>query len=129
MKRILLIIIVAPLFSGCMSAMSRAYRDDDKSIPRFYPGVCTDGYLVTLPFRHRDNESHSFAGRLGFACAGLVDLPLSIFFDTALLPIDIWAYHPRDQNWDDKTLEERRELRDAQLRKQEKSIQPSDATR
>ena len=78
-----------------MSAMRLAFRRESGDVPRYYPGTCTDAYVVTLPFRHEENESKSLPVRMGFACCALVDLPLSAVFDTIFLPVDIWGYEPR----------------------------------
>ncbi|MEI6788121.1 MAG: YceK/YidQ family lipoprotein [bacterium] len=107
-----------------MSMNSRALRGQ-WSIPRYYPGVCTDAAFIASPFLHQ--EDLSFGEGIGNFFIGVIDFPLSAIYDTILLPMDIWAYdegsHPRE-------TQIKQEFKDGRLRKQEdKSNQPSDRTR
>jgi len=126
LKAIILLLMLALLLSGCASAMSRAFRQESPDIPRYYPGIYLDGLFISTPFRHDDNDS--LPVRVGVACGALIDLPLSAIFDTIFLPVDIWAYEPQKEEPEvfrsspqQLTLEQRRQLRDAYLREQEKS--------
>ena len=81
MKRILLLGIVTVLLCGCSSILERYNRSQG----RLYPGVRLDYIVLAGDMGHYDGwELYP----LRFVW-GVVDLPFSLAFDTALLPWDL----------------------------------------
>ena len=88
------------LVTGCISVCSRHMNAGGCiRFPRYYPGLYTDAFLISLPFR--TEERTSFGEKIAWPILGLVDLPFSTICDTILLPLDIWAYNDKQSKKED----------------------------
>ena len=91
MKAFLLLTICAmPLLVGCGTLTTRALRSEfSDEFPPVYAAVYCDAGLLSAPCRPMDDVG---AGKRTAMCvAGLFDLPISLAFDTLLLPYDIYV--------------------------------------
>jgi uncharacterized protein YceK len=111
---------------GCLSIYARMYPD---SHAKTYPGVRFDAEIISVAATERPG--------LGlWLPVSLLDLPFSAAFDTVFLLPDWraerryrangfdWFWNPNSWHRERLTLEERRELRAADLRKKSKANQP-----
>lgn len=122
--------LILPVLSGCGTYAGRMMRTAESDLPRFGPAMYFDGSMVAASFR-RDNDL-TVTKRVAILGAGLVDLPISLITDILFLPLDIWdypaAYRAEIRRQKNLTLEQRREIRDAHIREQEKSNHAAQST-
>jgi uncharacterized protein YceK len=128
MKKMILMLAMVPLLTGCGTFLARTPWRDEGILPRYYPATAVSGYCVAMPFMSEDRTHKPWPQRTLVGMMGIVDLPISLVTDTICLPYDAFIYRGRAYH-DTMTLEERREIRDAALREQEKANTTSDGIR
>lgn len=127
MRKLIIALALVTLLSGCGTFIARTdWRHEGGGIPAFYPASYVDGALLVSSC-NPEIDGRSLPRRVGVGLLGVVDLPVSVVTDTLCLPLDIRDYFGSDQTErkgeDGLTLEQRRQLRDADLREQAKSNQ------
>jgi uncharacterized protein YceK len=90
--------------SGCATAIIRvpiaACPSGLEEVPRIYPATTMDlGMIALYPFSDGDLPG-DLPRRILVPCGGIVDLPLSIAFDTLFLPWDCYRWS-QGKDWSD----------------------------
>ena len=90
LANLLLVTVLAGSLSGCATVITRAYMSDGYASPGcVYPATRMDICVLTaVPRAWRDSSVLEVITAV--PCV-LLDLPLSLTFDTLLLPYDIWG--------------------------------------
>lgn len=74
------------LVAGCGTVIGRTGIGDmayGEKIPRYYPATYVDGCLIS------ESSPNASDGARAFWCVGgIIDMPISLAFDTLLLPYD-----------------------------------------
>lgn len=87
----ILAVIIAALCSGCGTIIGRSGVRNvvyQEKIPDCYPATYCDGVLIGQSFTTNKNPNASVGMRCIVCVGSVVDLPVSIVFDTILLPFD-----------------------------------------
>ena len=117
MKKLLVLLLLPPLITGCATYIARTGNPDARVLPCFYPATYIDAVLIGAPC-NPNSEWGPMRRRLGATCIGVVDMPFSLATDTICLPFD-FAGHLSERS--KPTLEERREFRDKSVDQTQKT--------
>lgn len=125
MRKTVIALPVFLLMTGCGTFLARRGDPHAASLPHVYPATYLSGTFVVAPWSEGGGLD-PMPYRLSLTAVGIVDTPISLLTDTLCLPFDafLWLRDPSQL-----TLEERRHLRDTDLRQQRESdiVEPTPA--